>query len=426
MPQGGVITDALGRRRERRQQERAAFQAQLQADRDEALATADKFAGLAEKAAQSGASRDDLERFRVGAVAALRKHGLTLDQNRAIATRLGADPFSISQLPAGEDFIAQQQRLIDARISAATLTAPNPQRAGQQAGRQAVAQAETTAGRELTPEERTRLAEVEAEGGGSFGGSSMRAQSANIVLELANKFRKNEALTDEEKDRYSLAYAELNAPRMIGSATTGFEFVESRPDPRFPRPEQLGATPIPGSEPAARPGAQVIPPRRSPEQAGRLALMQGGLQNARTVRDQIIRPDGSVNRQLMTTMIFDAPGTEGRTVRSQFEDAIAARLRIETGAAATPAEVQNLADRFLPRNLDNDETVTSKLTRLVEFFETSLSAVDPELFDTLKARNPDTPDAPADEPDATFEGFDTTTGFPIFKRPDGSRFMEAQ
>jgi hypothetical protein len=372
------------------------------------------------EAAKAGATPEQLQPFRALASAAAVEAGDLINTAVGEARRRG---LTVTQPQIQQAHIDRKIAAFDAAVSAAR---PNPQAAGERAGQQSLAQKEAELGRPLTDEERAQLADVKPDASeGPFGGTSLRAQSANVVLQIANKFRKGETLTDDEKDQYALAYAELNAPRMVGSAQTGFEFVESRPDPRFPKPEQLGATPIPGAEPAERPGARVIEPRRPPEQAGRVAMMQSGLANARNVRDQIVRPDGSVNRELMTTMIFNVAGTEGRTVRAQFEDAVAAKLRLETGAAATPAEVQNILDRYLPKTLDADATVSDKLARLVTFFEQSLVATDPELFETLKARNPEIPDAPADEPGATFEKFDETTGFPIFKRPDGSRFMEA-
>lgn len=437
MARGFLPFQIMDQRRDRKAAQRQAFQAALQKDREAAIATATEFATLAEKAAQTGAlAPEQLEQFQVGAAQALERHAATLEQNRQLAIQLLQQggrrnrrraqelALRIAQLPTGEQFLQEQIPMLDARFEAARAAIPDPVKAGQRAGQQALAEAETIAGRPLTPEERAGQAGIEAGGAeGPFSGG-MRADAANIVLNISNKFRTGGKLTDEEKDQYAIAYAELSAPRMVGSATTGFEFVESRPDPRFPRPEDLGATPVPGSEPAPRDGAQVIPPKRPPEQAGRVAMMQSGIENARRVRDAIVRPDGSVDRATAMSMKFNLPFGEGRTLRAQFEDAISSKLRLETGATATPAEIQNIIDRFEPKIFDSDETIADKSNRLVAFFEDSLRNTDPDLFERLTKRGTggEMPAPPEGEAEAVFQRFDES-GNPVFKRPDGSMFM---
>lgn len=439
MARGFLPFQIMDQRRDRKAAQRQAFQASLQKDREAAITTATEFMKLAEQAAETGnATPEQLEQFGLGAVQALQRHAATLDQNRQIAMQLLQEggrrnrrraqelALRMSQLETGEQFLQKELAMLDARFQTALSKIPNPQAEGQRAGQQQLAQAEAVAGRPLSEQERTSLAGVEAGAtGGPFAGEGMRAQAANTVISLANKFRRGEKLTPEEQDTYAIAWRELNAPRMVGSASTGFEFVETQPDPRFPRPEEIGAAPAPGATPPPpREDAQVIPARRSPEQAGRVAMMQSGIENARRVRDAIVRPDGSVDRATAMSMKFNLPFGEGRTLRAQFEDAISSKLRLETGATATPAEIQNIIDRFEPKIFDSDETIADKSNRLVAFFEDSLRNTDPDLFERLTKRGTggEMPAPPEGEAEAVFQRFDES-GNPVFKRPDGSMFM---
>lgn len=304
------------------------------------------------------------------------------------------------------------------------------------------------------------LAATQAKGpGGPFEGQGIDAQVFNTLTVLGDKLRSGVPLTSQEKAAYSLAYVRATEPKLTGSPQTGYTMVQPTIDGNlFPAPDAIGAPAVPaapaGPAPAgpevlpsatpapetvqtpSRPGATVTqlsgPTRTNANEAGRAALISSGVKSARQVRDAIVDPAGYVDRALIFTMASDipllgkgVPFTEGRTVRGQMEDALSAKLRLETGAQANAEEIQNMLDRFMPSTFDDDATVKDKLGRMVEFFETAIAKSDPEAFEVLTSRAADAgdiPDAPEGETGARFSGFDPSSGAAIFERADGTFF----
>lgn len=178
MATGGVITDALTRRRERREAEKAAFQTALQKDRETAIANAMEFATIAEQAAKTGQmTPEQFEQFQVGAIQALQRHAATLEQNRQIATQLLEQEgrkrprrareiaARLNELPSGEAFINEQLPMLEARFQSAMTQQPeDPSVAGQQAAQQKLAELEAILGRPPTEAERMRALGLEPEG----------------------------------------------------------------------------------------------------------------------------------------------------------------------------------------------------------------------------------------------------------------------
>jgi len=296
-------------------------------------------------------------------------------------------------------------------------------------------------------------AEIQAPQSGSalFKGTGFQAQSANTLIQLSGKVKAGIPLSGQEKAAYSIAFGEATKPKLVKLPDGSFGLTQQTIDETiFPRPESIGASPAdnaPGAEaaptlpqspgiPSRQSGASVTrlggTQRQKANDAGRTELVVQGAKNAQTVRDAIVNPDGSVNRDTVFTMVSDVPllgrglpGTEGRTVRGQIEDALAAKLRLETGAQANEQEIQNILDRFLPSLMDSDKTITDKMDRLVEFFTGTLKRTDPETFEKLTSRSQEDgtiPQPPASEAGATFEGFDPSSGVAVFKRLDGTSF----
>ena len=98
----------------------------------------------------------------------------------------------------------------------------------------------------------------------------------------------------------------------------------------------------------------------------------------------MIFKDGEYDKGIIAKMnvpFTAGVGGEARTVYSMVHNAIAAKLRAETGATANRDEVENIARRFMPTLLDTDESARDKMTRLQEFMDTALDTVDPnQLF----------------------------------------------
>lgn len=262
-------------------------------------------------------------------------------------------------------------------------------------------------------------------GGGPFEGKGFPAQTANALILIGPKIKAGTA-TPEEVATYAVAHREATEPKVVGNPDQGFKLVTRPPlDPAmFPSP--AGA----GDDASV---TEITKPKRTPERAGRIAMVEQGAKNIMEVRDALVKTvDGKkvVDRGLIATMSFDlfgvkgVPGTEGRKQRSKFEDVASTKLRLETGAQANESEIQGLVDRFMPSLFDNDATIIDKMDRMTKFFERSLEETDPELYEKLIGRTVKTgksPAPPSDEPGAVFAGF-TTDGDPIFRRPDGSKF----
>lgn len=162
---------------------------------------------------------------------------------------------------------------------------------------------------------------------------------------------------------------------------------------RGPRAAQTGAAPFPGGK--APTGFRFLPDgslepipggpkaRQTPEQAGKTQLVEQASREWGRLKSMIIRPDGSVDRGLVAQMANlpgAAPGlpfTSGRTARVLFSDSAEAKLRAETGAAATEAEINRITDRFLPRLTDPDETIRTKMNAMDDFLSGTIRKIDP-------------------------------------------------
>ena len=309
----------------------------------------------------------------------------------------------------------------------ALLPGQTPAQIGAATGREMLGEASALEAGGLTQAQALEAATgVAPEGGGPFGGAGIQADASNIVLDLSARIRNGETLSDSDRATLSLATRLLTAPQTI---TTPQGVFRTQPQPLDPNlfPSAAGGAAGGGT---GKP-EEILTKGLSPERAGRMAMISQGVENIRGVRDAIVSEDGTVDRALVLSMVTDipfagkgVPFTEGRTIRAQFEDTAAAKLRLETGAQANETEIQNIIDRFLPSLLDSDATIKDKMDRLVAFFETSLSKSDPELFKALTGRARESgveiPDPPESEPDATFAGFSETGA--VFRRPDGTFF----
>ena len=306
--------------------------------------------------------------------------------------------------------------------------------------------------------------------GGPFEGKGFRASASNHTLSIASKVRQGVPLTQDEQASYALAYNFLTAPSTSVDAS-GRRTTITPPIPPahlVPPPDQLSAAassattspqpggaataeertrslprPTDGSVTITTPGGGTVtttqPQRRSPETAGKTAMITAAIDAAKAVKAGLIEADDSINRVRLGLMTTDIPflgkgipATTGRALRAKFEDGAAAKLRLETGAAAPAHELQNIVDRFLPSVLDDDATIKDKLARMEAFFAQSLELTDKALFDRLTKQGGGPQEAPPDlppdiqealksEPGAEFVKIDEDGTF-RFKRPNGTEF----
>lgn len=112
------------------------------------------------------------------------------------------------------------------------------------------------------------------------------------------------------------------------------------------------------------------------DQSGRVASVAHGLELLPEITD-IIFPngiDGKADRLVLANASIGTPGTKGRMLKQQMNDAIDAVIRARTGAAAPETEMKRLLDQFMPSALDNDNTARDKLKRLEQFLTGTIEA----------------------------------------------------
>jgi hypothetical protein len=139
----------------------------------------------------------------------------------------------------------------------------------------------------------------------------------------------------------------------------------------------------------------------SVETGGKLAMVIGGLKDLKEVRNMLF-PDGtpqSFKRGLATVSniplsrapilgavipesLPDSPfwrnaSEKGQGIYSRLQNAVAAKLRVETGAQANPSEVENILRRFGVSGASSPQAAFDALNRLEDFFNETIKIIDP-------------------------------------------------
>lgn len=261
------------------------------------------------------------------------------------------------------------------------------------------------------------------------------AEANGVVSNLGPRIAAGQiAPGSPEFNRYSVAYALATRPRvewvsdpsdpskMVPQTFPGINL-----DPRlFPNPIQgaaMGAAAPAGAAPAqpaavappapaqpapaaaatAQPGAAVSRPAPggvSPEghpgdTAAKVALVREGVRAVSEVATVFAPRDGAINRMAIAQAWGNVPGSEGARLRNLVENAIGNRLRIESGAAASDAEVKRLTERYLPRPYMNDREIQQRLRGLQTYFSDFETAILPGGRRVPAAGEAPTPDAAA-------------------------------
>ena len=110
----------------------------------------------------------------------------------------------------------------------------------------------------------------------------------------------------------------------------------------------------------------------SPEQGGRLAMLLSARKAIEETRAGITSPTGEIDYGAVASMGLNAPKTKGRVLRGKLKDAIAAKIRSETGATMTETEIEDMLERYMPSVLDSQEGIADKFSRLDEFMQNTL------------------------------------------------------
>jgi hypothetical protein len=115
----------------------------------------------------------------------------------------------------------------------------------------------------------------------------------------------------------------------------------------------------------------------SGETAGKFAMLNQGARHVLEV-EKLLFPDGEFDRVLAAGAKYGLPGGKAQMVRSAISNAINAKLRAETGAAATESEMNNMLARFEPNPIkDNTESAKKKMRDLWEFLDEAAFYIDP-------------------------------------------------
>lgn len=126
-------------------------------------------------------------------------------------------------------------------------------------------------------------------------------------------------------------------------------------------------------------------PDLSATDVGKVAMLKQGRQDIEEVKKILFDDKGELKRTTAFAARASLPfglmdggfGEDGRMAYSRLYNAIGAKLRIETGAVASPSEVKDLVSRFLPAAaLDNTKSASDKLDRLQEFMDMGLKELE--------------------------------------------------
>lgn len=215
---------------------------------------------------------------------------------------------------------------------------------------------------------------------GPFQGTSMDAQSYNMVL-----------AGDPSTPEYAAAYAQLAMPKVTFDPVTQKMVMVApdmswarkpvaqggqsgavpplRPGPTVENAQQLGQAPAAPFDVMQVPGATITSSaggvKMSPEEATKFTALQEGAKDIQSAIDTLA-PGGNVSELGVTSGqsfmgIEGIPFTAGRQSRQQMQRGIEAILRAMTGAAAPESEVQRYMGMFFPSPTDSDASAKEKL-----------------------------------------------------------------
>lgn len=118
------------------------------------------------------------------------------------------------------------------------------------------------------------------------------------------------------------------------------------------------------------------------ETGGKVVMVAQAIQDIEVAEKLLFPKAGVFNRKLAFGAQADLPEwmvKDSQTVQSALQNAIAAKLRVETGAQANPGEIVNIAKRFFPSGIkDSEQSARNKLTRLKQFMKDGKFVMDPQ------------------------------------------------
>lgn len=118
------------------------------------------------------------------------------------------------------------------------------------------------------------------------------------------------------------------------------------------------------------------------ETGGKVVMVAQAIQDIEAAEALLFPKPGQFNRKLAFGAQANLPEwavKDAQIVQSSIQNAIAAKLRVETGAQANDEEIKHIANRFFPSGVrDSDRSARNKLTRLKQFMKDGKFVMDPK------------------------------------------------
>ena len=145
-----------------------------------------------------------------------------------------------------------------------------------------------------------------------------------------------------------------------------------------------GGNPPPGWTPrqAQSRGYKPAFPAMSADATGKGLMISQAISDLEVVEKLLFPKPGVFNRTLALGARGNLPEwavKDAQTVMSNMQNAVNAKLRIETGAQANPSETENIMARFFPSGVkDSEASARNKVSRLKDFMVRGKFVLDPQ------------------------------------------------
>lgn len=118
-------------------------------------------------------------------------------------------------------------------------------------------------------------------------------------------------------------------------------------------------------------------PQPTPPNVGQVAMVDAAKKDMDEF-EKLLFPSGKLDRSMLLKINIPRtagmPGdTDARKAYSALNNAIAAKLRLETGAQANDQEIEEIAKRFRPTYADTEASAKDKVQRLKDFMTSTLA-----------------------------------------------------
>ena len=109
-------------------------------------------------------------------------------------------------------------------------------------------------------------------------------------------------------------------------------------------------------------------------------LARSSLRNIVKVKDFFFDDTGKVKSGVLDILWaqYGVPGTEGRKIKAMMTNALGDALRLESGAAIPPEELENMMSRYYPQLGDDDATILYKLNEFERRMRDAVTGNNPQ------------------------------------------------